>query len=57
VMNATKRAIMVKQPVGTNHFQFLVHQLSFDCGGIGGGTCSINLFYFKRREFYNLSYS
>jgi hypothetical protein len=35
----------VKQPTGTNHFQFRFHQESDNCGAIGGGVWSIRFFY------------
>jgi hypothetical protein len=41
---ATRRAI-VRQPAGTNHFQFLVHQLPCDSDGIGGVVGSIRFSY------------
>jgi hypothetical protein len=36
---------MLKQPSGTNHFQFRFHQFDLGVGGIGGGVCSIEAFY------------
>jgi hypothetical protein len=61
VMNAAKSTSIVRQPVGTNHFQFRAHQprrggcdavggtgLNGGGGGGGGGVVSINaLFYVK----------
>jgi len=35
VVNAKAKTIKVRQPVGTNHFQFLAHQPR---GGSGGGA-------------------
>jgi hypothetical protein len=58
-MNATKSTSIIRQPVGTNHFQFRAHQprrcgwgtgggTGLDGGGDGGGVVSINaLFYVK----------
>lgn len=43
-----KNAKIVRQPVGTNHFQFRVHQLDRGLEGRGGGFCSTELFYLDR---------
>ena len=34
---------MLKQPRGTNHFQFRFHQFGLGAGGTGGGICSMEL--------------
>ena len=42
-MKAARKNTIVKQPVGTNHFQFLVHQLPSavdKAGGVVGSICS-----------------
>jgi hypothetical protein len=36
---------MLKQPRGTNHFQFRFHQLGLGVRGIAGGSCSTRSFY------------
>src|SRR6266568_5315052 len=46
---------MLKQPSGTNHFQFRFHQFGFAVGEIGGGFCSTELFYFEREALCNRS--
>jgi hypothetical protein len=46
---------MLKQPSGTNHFQFRLHQFGFAVEEIGGGFCSTQLFYFEREDLCNRS--
>jgi hypothetical protein len=46
---------MLKQPSGTNHFQFRLHQLAFGVGGIIGGVWSTELFYFEGEALRNRS--
>src|SRR5204863_398109 len=41
----TTNAAMLKQPSGTNRFQFRLHQFGLRVGAIGGGICSIEAFY------------
>ena len=45
---------MLKQPSGTNHFQFRFHQFGFGVEEIGG-FCSTKLFYFRREAVCNRS--
>jgi hypothetical protein len=51
----TNNTAILKQPRGTNHFQFRFHQLAFGVGGTGGGICSTEPFYFEREAFCNRS--
>jgi hypothetical protein len=46
---------MLKQPSGTNHFQFRVHQFALGVGKIGGGVCSTEPFYVEGELVGNLS--
>lgn len=46
---------MLKQPSGTNHFQFRFHQFGFAVEEIGDGFCSTELFYFEREAPCNRS--
>jgi hypothetical protein len=41
----TNNIAMLKQPRGTNHFQFRFHQLGLGVRGIAGGSCSTRPFY------------
>jgi hypothetical protein len=50
---ATNNANMLKQPTGTNQFQFRFHQLGLGARGTGGGFCSTESFYFSREAFCN----
>jgi hypothetical protein len=49
-MKAANKRRMVRQPLGTNHFQFRDHQLRLGSGGVFG---SMAPFYFNRRALYN----
>src|SRR5437667_8312832 len=55
-MKTTNNTAMLKQPSGTNHFQFRFHQFGFAVEEIGG-FCSTELFYFEREAFCNRSLS
>jgi len=56
VKKRANRRRIVRHPVGTNHFQFRVHQFRLGGSGlVGGVVVSIALFYFKWPELYNLS--
>jgi hypothetical protein len=44
---------MLKQPTGTNQFQFRFHQLGLGVRGTGSGFCSTESFYFIRETFCN----
>jgi hypothetical protein len=52
---ATNNTNMLKQPSGTNQFQFRFHQLGLGVKGTGGGFCSTGVFYFSRKAFCNHS--
>jgi hypothetical protein len=47
---------MLKQPAGTNHFQFRIHQLGLGVSGTVGGFCSIKSFYFSPEALSNHSF-
>src|SRR5436190_24006328 len=51
----TNNTAMLKQPTGTNHFQFRFHQLGFAVEESCGGFCSIELFYFEGEALCNRS--
>jgi hypothetical protein len=55
ITNARKRTRIVRQPVGTNHFQLRVHQLVRGRESRGGGFCSTELFYFNDKARGNQS--
>jgi len=44
---------MLKQPSGTNHFQFRFHQFGLSVGGIGGDVWSTEPFYVESQLFGN----
>ena len=46
---------MLKQPRGTNHFQFRFHQFGLGVGETGGAICSTAFFYFEGEAFCNRS--
>jgi hypothetical protein len=52
--NATNNANMLRQPAGTNHFQFRIHQLGRGVRGTAG-FCSMEPFYFSSGDFCNHS--
>ena len=48
----TNSSTTVRQPAGTNHFQFRFHQLGL-CVGIAGWVCSTKFFYFNHKPICN----
>src|SRR5438045_8358408 len=51
----TNNTAMLKQPRGTNHFQFRFHQFGLGVGETGGAICSTAFFYFEGEAFCNRS--
>ena len=46
---------MLRQPRGTNHFQFRFHQFGLGVGQTDDGICSTEVLYFEREAFCNRS--